>query len=63
MDRHNAPGHVQGNGSYAPDVDALITGDLVLTWKHRDLLTQTSPVIVDHTGASIGPEPGMSYSV
>ena len=57
------PGRVQGNGSYAPDVDALITGDRVLSWAHRDRLTQTSPVIVDHTGASIGPEPGVSYSV
>jgi hypothetical protein len=57
------PGRVQGNGSYEPDVDALITGDLALTWAHRDRLTQTSPVIVDHTGASIGPEPGVSYIV
>lgn len=57
------PGRVQGNGSYAPDPDALITGDLTLTWTHRDRLTQTSPVIVDHTGASIGPEPGVEYSV
>lgn len=54
------PGRVQGNGSYVPDVDALVTGNLVLTWAHRDRLTQTSPVIVDHTGASIGPEPGVS---
>ena len=53
-------GRVQGNGSYVPDVDALVTGNLVLTWAHRDRLTQTSPVIVDHTGASIGPEPGVS---
>jgi hypothetical protein len=57
------PGRVQGNGSYAPDVDALTTGDLVLSWTHRDRLTQTSPVIADHTGASIGPEPGVSYIV
>jgi hypothetical protein len=57
------PGRVQGNGSYFPDVDALIAGNLVLSWAHRDRLTQTSPVIVDHTGASIGPEPGVSYSV
>ena len=57
------PGRVQDNGSYAPDVDALITGALALTWAHRDRLTQTSPVIVDHTGASIGPEPGVSYSI
>jgi hypothetical protein len=57
------PGRVQGNASYDPDVDALITGDLALTWAHRDRLTQTSPVIVDHTGASIGPEPGVSYII
>lgn len=57
------PGRVQGNGSYAPDVDALVAGDIELTWTHRDRLTQTSPVIVDHTGASIGPEPGVAYVV
>ncbi|NGQ93542.1 hypothetical protein G5V65_21970, partial [Rhodobacter sp. HX-7-19] len=57
------PGCVQGNGSYAPNVDALVIGPLALTWTHRDRLTQTSPVIVDHTGASIGPEPGVSYIV
>jgi hypothetical protein len=57
------PGRVQGNGSYTPNADALITGSLVLSWTHRDRLTQTSPVIVDHTGASIGPEPGVGYLI
>ncbi|WP_323034933.1 phage tail protein [Pararhodobacter sp.] len=57
------PGRVRGNGSYVPDVGALISGDLELTWAHRDRLTQTSPVIVDHTGASIGPEPGVGYII
>ena len=57
------PGRVQGNGSYAPNIDALVTGNLALTWTHRDRLTQTSPVIVDHTGGSIGPEPGVSYII
>lgn len=57
------PGRVQANGSYAPDVDSLIADDLVLTWAHRDRLTQTSPVIVDHTGGSIGPEPGVGYAI
>jgi len=57
------PGRVQANGSYAPDVDALIADDLVLTWTHRDRLTQTSPVIADHTGGSIGPEPGVGYAI
>ena len=67
MDRHAIrplpPGRVRGNGSYAPDVDALVIGDLILTWAHRDRLTQTSPVIVDHTGGSIGPEPGVGYAI
>ncbi|WP_247651071.1 hypothetical protein [Roseovarius autotrophicus] len=57
------PGRVQVDGSYAPDVDALVVGDVELTWSHRDRLTQASPVIVDHTGASIGPEPGVSYAI
>lgn len=57
------PGRVQVNGSYAPDVDALVAGEIELTWSHRDRLTQTSPVIVDHTAASIGPEPGVAYAI
>jgi len=57
------PGRVQANGSYAPDVDALVAGGVELTWTHRDRLTQTSPVIVDHTAASIGPEPGVGYAL
>lgn len=57
------PGRVQGNGSNVPDAGALIAGDLALTWAHRDRLTQTSPVIIDHTAASIGPEPGVSYVI
>jgi uncharacterized protein YegL len=57
------PGRVQIDGSYAPDVDALVAGNVELTWTHRDRLTQTSPVIVDHTGGSIGPEPGVGYAL
>ena len=57
------PGRVQGNGSYTPDADALVTGDLELSWAHRDRLTQTSPVITDHTAGDIGPEPGVAYVV
>ena len=57
------PGRVQANGSYAPDVDALIADNLDLTWTHRDRLTQTSPVIVDHTASSIGPEPSVGYAI
>jgi hypothetical protein len=57
------PGRLQGNGAYAPDADTLVEGDLVLTWAHRDRLSQTSPVIADYTAASIGPEPGVGYLV
>ncbi|MBU9699986.1 VWA domain-containing protein [Rhodobacteraceae bacterium HSP-20] len=57
------PGRVQGNGSYELNVDALVMGPLAMTWTHRDRLTQTSPVIVDHTGGSIGPEPGVGYII
>ena len=57
------PGRVRGNDSFTPDIDVLVTGTLALSWAHRDRLTQTSPVIVDHTGASIGPEPGVGYIV
>ena len=57
------PGRVQANGSYSPDIDALVAGDLVLSWAHRDRLTQTSPMILDHTAGDIGPEPGVSYLV
>ncbi|MGF1660623.1 MAG: phage tail protein [Rubrimonas sp.] len=57
------PGRVMGNGRAAPDRDALVMGDLVLAWAHRDRLSQTSPVIADYTAASIGPEPGVGYIV
>ncbi|MGY6535285.1 MAG: phage tail protein [Pararhodobacter sp.] len=56
-------GRVQAGGSYTPDPLALALGDLALTWAHRDRLTQTSPVIADHTAGDIGPEPGVGYGV
>jgi len=55
------PGRVQVNGSYAPRTDALVVGAIDISWAHRDRLTQTSPVISDHTAGSIGPEPGVGY--
>jgi hypothetical protein len=57
------PGRVRCGGSYTPPGDALILGDLALTWAHRDRLTQTSSVIEDFTAASIGPEAGTDYVV
>ena len=57
------PGRVQAGGAYSIDRDALLAADVTLTWAHRDRLTQTSPVIADHTAGDIGPEPGVSYAV
>jgi len=56
-------GRMQGNASYAPAADALIVGDLVLSWAHRDRLAQTSVVIDDYTAGNIGPEPGVGYII
>ena len=57
------PGRVQVNASYLPDADAMVMGAIELSWAHRDRLTQSSPVITDHTAASIGPEPGVGYVI
>jgi len=56
-------GRMQGNASHAPAADALIVGNLVLTWAHRDRLAQTSVVIDDYTAGNIGPEPGVGYVI
>lgn len=54
------PGQLQVNGSYYP---AAITGDMALTWAHRNRLQQTSGTLADHTAASIGPEAGTTYTL
>ena len=38
-----------------------ISGDVVLTWAHRDRVLQ-SDQLIDSTAGSIGPEPGVSYT-
>ena len=53
------PANVQINTSYYP---ATFTGDLAITWAHRDRLQQTANII-DFTEPSISPEPGVSYRV
>lgn len=50
------PGGVQVNGETWPET---ITGDLVVTWAHRDRLTQTTLVTQDES--DIGPEAGTTY--
>lgn len=53
------PGNLEVNGSAYP---ASITGDLALTWAHRDRLTQADQ-LVDTGEADIGPEAGVTYTV
>lgn len=55
-----APGQFKINGSYYP---AAIIGDLVVSWAHRDRTLQTALPINDTLDASIGPEPGTTYTV
>lgn len=53
------PAHVQINGE---DYPPTITGDAVITWAHRDRLTQADQ-LVDQLMATIGPETGTTYTV
>lgn len=52
------PGQFRIGGSYWP---ASIEGDIVLTWAHRDRLSQADQMI-DTTIGNIGPEAGTTYS-
>lgn len=52
------PAGLAVNGDAFP---SLLTGDLALAWAHRDRLLQADQLI-DQTAASIGPEPGTSYT-
>ena len=53
------PAAVEINGESYP---ATLIGDAVITWRHRDRLQQADQ-LVDQTMASIGPEPGTTYTV
>jgi hypothetical protein len=54
------PGNVQFNGAYFPD---SATGDVVITWAHRDRTQQTSGIFADFTDGNIGPESGTTYTI
>ena len=57
--RPYAPGDLRVNGdSYATET---YSGELTISWAHRDRAQQTAGVLIDHTAASIGPEPGTTY--
>lgn len=53
------PGNLHIGGTAYPEA---VTGDVVLTWAHRDRLLQADQV-VDTVQGSIGPEPGTTYEV
>jgi hypothetical protein len=53
------PGNVQINGTPYP---LAITGDVAVTWAHRDRLTQTGYIVHQDEG-NIGPEPGVTYTL
>jgi hypothetical protein len=52
------PGQFKVNGE---DYPSSISGDIVLTWAHRDRLTQADQLI-DTSMGDIGPEAGTTYS-
>lgn len=55
-------GGSRGSGGAGAEPAVVWTGaPVTLSWAHRDRLTQTSPVIADHTAGDIGPEPGTNY--
>lgn len=63
--RPYAPGNVKCDGVAwcdGPHVLELGATELTFTWAHRDRVLQSS-MLVDHTSASIGPEPGTTYII
>lgn len=59
------PGNLKFSGSISPsasDYPPDIYGDLTISWAHRDRLLQTA-YLVEQDEASIGPEPGTTYTV
>lgn len=53
------PAGLRINGEILP---SAVIGSVALTWSHRDRLLQADQ-LVDDTEASIGPEPGTTYTV
>lgn len=52
------PGGLTINGTY---LKSSITGDLTVSWKHRNRLTQTTTTFIKQTDASLTPEAGTEY--
>lgn len=56
------PGDVKVDGDSVYALDAVVYGEPVLTWTHRDRKLQAD-MLVGHTEGSVGPEPGVSYNI
>jgi hypothetical protein len=58
------PGLVKINGNPFFETPSLVAAapTLLITWAHRDRIVQ-SDVLVDHSMASVGPEPGTTYTM
>ena len=59
QDRPYPPGNVKINNVVYP---AVVKGDLVISWAHRDRLSQTVSLVPQSSG-NIGPEPGVTYTL
>ncbi|MCR9151203.1 MAG: phage tail protein [Rhodobacteraceae bacterium] len=57
------PGDLRGNGVSVVNPNVLNLGPVLLTWAHRDRLTQTSSVFDAYDAGDIGPEPGVTYAL
>lgn len=62
--RPYAPGLMRVNGSawHAVTAPVSISQSMVLTWVHRDRVLQADQLVA-HGDASVGPEPGTTYTV
>jgi len=53
--------NVKFNGVAYPT--SVVSGDVAVTWSHRDRLQQTSTTLDDTTAGDIGPEAGTTYNL
>lgn len=54
------PGRLRLNAAAYP---STISGQLALTWAHRDRLQQTAQTLVDQDATNVGPEAGVTYTL
>ena len=54
------PGRLRLNTAAYP---STISGQLALTWAHRDRLQQTAQTLVDQDATNVGPEAGVTYTL